>query len=118
MPEKTYLAVADKISSSLINDQIPRLTAEKILREIVVEEFEQINLRGDDKKILKKFFEKGEARPKDFKEFECDSTQQFYSKFVSKLHIQNLLSKRQQGAAVYYQLRGIAALACKFDLVH
>ncbi len=117
LPDQTYISVANKISSSMINDQIPEATADSILREIVTEEFGQMALRHEDKAILKKFFEKGEARPKDYKEFACESSQQFYSKFVSKLHDQNLLSKRQQGSAVYYQLRGIASLACKFSLM-
>lgn len=110
-------ATANLIASELINNQIPTQLADQLLREIVTQEFDGLSLRPQDRKILRTIAEKGEARPREYAEFGLNSTQDFYSNYISKLHSQHLLSRRQQGKAVYYRLRGIAAMAFELGLL-
>jgi len=41
----------------------------------------------------------------------------FSSNYLSKLHRQNLLLRKQQGKAVAYQLRGLSSLASEYKLL-
>ena len=112
-----YIQMADRIAKALINRQIPAKRAESLLKDIVKQEFDRLDLQPETKKMLGKLAKKGEARSRDFEEFDCSSRQQFFNKYLKKLHSQGLLSKRQQGSAVFYQLRGLGAIAFKLKLV-
>src|SRR5262249_42751738 len=98
-------------------NQIPSDLARQVLNEIVTEEFEGLNLPPKLRKVLRTLAEKKEARPKDYAGFGCSSAQDFYSNYIGKLHAQHLLTRRQQGRAVYYALRVIAVLAYELDLL-
>lgn len=112
-----YIAIADKLAQELVNDQIPSPVANALLRDIVVQEFQGLNLRPKEKKILRLLAEKKEARPKEYESFGCKSMQEFYSNYLSKMHSQFLLTRRQEGKAVFYKLRGMALIAYELGLI-
>lgn len=115
--EGFYKRVADRVAETLINSQIPAKEANALLEAIVTQEFNGLNLKPRDKKVLRTFAEKKEARPKDYASFGCNSVQDFYSNYISKLHSQHLLARRQQGNAVFYRLRGIPVMAFELGLM-
>jgi hypothetical protein len=84
------------------------------LKQIVFDELRGLNLKAKEKEILRGIGEKGAARARDFKEFGLKSMQDFSSNYLSKLHTQHLLVRQQEGRAVLYRLRGIAAMALEF----
>ena len=115
--KKVKSSIADQIATQLINGQIPAAQANKQMEAIFKQELAGLNLKPSDKKVLKLIGEKNELRPRDHSECGFKSTQQFYSSFISRFHHQSLLARRQEGKAVYYRLRGIAAMAYRLDLL-
>jgi len=110
-------AFATKMASQMVNSQIDPSTAHSILDGIVKEEFEGLSLKPNERKVLRLIAEHGDARPKDHEKFGLKSTQDFYSNYLRKLHAQHLLTRRQEGKAVYYSLRGVAKLAYDLGLL-
>lgn len=109
--------VANLIAGVLMNNQIPVPNAKELLREIVTQEFEGLSLRPKDKRVLRRIAEREEVRPREYADFGLSSMQSFYTQYISRLHGQHLLARRQQGKAVYYRVRGIAAMAHKLGLL-
>jgi hypothetical protein len=101
----------------MVDHQLPEQRAEEALKAIISQDVEGLNLKQREKRILKQIGEKNGARPKDYRDFGCDSTQQFYSRFIGPFHRQHLLLREQEGKAVTYKLRGVALLASEFGLL-
>jgi Cdc6-like AAA superfamily ATPase len=112
-----YLHIADTTARLLINKQIPAARAEELVKEIVILDFNGLNLRSREKEVLRLLANKGYAIPKEYKEFGVETQLEFETNYIDKLHMQNLLERRQQGEADCYRLRGIALLAHEFGLV-
>lgn len=108
---------AEFMAKSLVNGQIPLNIAEDALREIVSEEFEQLNLTIRERRVFKRIADRTEVRPRDYEAVGFNSSQSFYSQFLGKFHSQQLLYRRQEGSPVYYGLRGIALMAIDYGLL-
>lgn len=106
------------IGSYLTKNQLNDKTCLDLLKSIVKEEFELLNLRPKDKFVLSKIGEMGSVRPKQYKEFRISTMQDFSSNYLSKYAKQNLLLRKQEGRAVIYELRGLAFLAKHFTLLN
>lgn len=108
--------VANRAAGQLIRNQLAETIAFGSLNEIITQEFDGLNLRSKDLDVLQRIHERGQARAKDYKEFSIKSMQDFSSNYLTALHRQHLLARRQEGRAVYYSLRGVAALAAESGL--
>ena len=106
----------DSIGEFMINNQITDAIAGGCLKEIVEKEFSQLNLKEKDKDILAKIGLIHQARPKDFKNFNINSMQDF-SNYLNRFANQGLLLRRQEGRAILYELRGLSKLANEFGLL-
>jgi hypothetical protein len=104
-------------ASRLVDGQIPEHMAETALKEIVSREFEQLGLTTRERRVLKRIADRTELRPRDYEQVGYNSSQQFYTNFLSKFHSQQLLYRRQEGKPVYYGLRGIALMAANYGLL-
>jgi hypothetical protein len=107
----------DALGRTLVQMQIPAGTAESTLKEVVKSDLEGLNLKPKEKEVLQGIGEKSGARAMAYKDFGLKSMQDFSSNYLSKLHKQHLLQRQQQGRAVLYKLRGIAAMAYEFGLL-
>lgn len=108
--------LAKILGEHMVNNQIPSATALEILRDLVKREMAGLGFRPKELEVLKKIGANGTATQSDFKIYGLGSGQDFSSSYLSKLYKQHLLAKRQEGRRVHYSLRGIAAIAGKFDL--
>lgn len=106
-------AIGDAMSRGIIPEDV----AKDLLKRLAKEEIEGFGLTSKEKDVLKKLHELGSARPKQANEFGLKTQQDFSSNYLTKMHRQNLLARRQEGRAVYYSLRGISAVAAEFDLL-
>lgn len=106
----------DVIGEYLIDCQIESKEAFEILKQIVSDEFMNLNLTPKEIEILKGIGDKGKVRPKEHDEFSIKTMQQFSSQFLMKLHKQNLLAREQEGKAVLYSLSGLSLIAHGFNL--
>lgn len=104
-------AINESIAHQMINSHIPDLKCDSYLRAIVSSEVAGLRLKPKEKGVLNTIGDRGEARASDFKEFGVKSMQDFSSNYLSKLHHQNLLARKQEGRAVNYRLRGAAYIA-------
>jgi hypothetical protein len=109
--------VSTLVAKELINAQIPEASARVRLRAIVKQEVDGLGLKNKDKEILRTLFKGKEARASDFRAFGLKTIQDFAGNYLSTFYQQHLLSRRQEGTAVYYSLRGTAALAAKYGLL-
>ena len=107
----------EALGNILVDQLIPVALAKDILRNIVRAEFDGLHLKPKEKLVLSKIHELGSARPSDYKVFGLKTMQDFSSNYLSKLHNSNLLTRRQEGRAVFYSLRGIAIMAAEFGLI-
>ncbi len=114
---KRAAALSNTIAKQLINNQIPTQYAQRLLKQIVAQEIGGLSLKHKDKEVLRTLYKRKEARASDFREFGFKTIQAFSSNYLSSLYQQHLLSRRQEGTAVFYSLRGIAAIAAKNDLL-
>lgn len=105
------------IGEHLIAKQIETSQAFLILKEIVAEEFANLNLNAKEISVLKKIGDLDKVRSKDHDAFSIKSMQQFSSHFLTKLHNQSLLSREQEGRAVLYSLSGLSLIAHGFELL-
>ncbi|OFX59010.1 MAG: hypothetical protein A2046_16380 [Bacteroidetes bacterium GWA2_30_7] len=104
----------------LVQKQIDNKFANDCLKEIITDEFNGLYLTQQEKRVLKKIGLLKKVKPKDFaefKEFGIDTMQRFTNNFLTKLHSQQLLFRRQEGTAVTYELRGISVFAQEFELL-
>lgn len=99
------------IAKQMINSHIPDMKCDSYLRKIVQNEIEGLQLKAREKSVLDSIGDKKQARASDFKDFGMKSMQDFSSNYLSKLHHQNLLARKQEGRAVNYRLRGISYIA-------
>ncbi len=105
------------IGQMLVDSQITHQHAASYLRAIVESELKGFSLKPKELQVLEAIGKAGQARASDFKKFQARSMQDFSSNYLTKLHGQNLLTRKQEGRAVNYQLRGIARLSHAFGLL-
>lgn len=110
-------AINEAIGRMLINSQITHKDAAALLRTIVEGELKGLYLKPKEVQVLELIGKAGQARARDFKDFQVKSMQDFSSNYLTKLHDQNLLTRKQEGRAVNYQLRGVAQLSHAFGLL-
>ena len=105
------------IGQILINRQMSHQQAAGYLRAIVESELTGFYLKPKELEVLEAIGKVGQARASDFKGFPVRSMQDFSSNYLTKLHDLNLLTRKQEGRAVNYRLRGIAQLSHSFGLL-
>jgi len=105
------------LGKHLVEAQIKEDFAENLLKEIIQSELNGLNLRQKEKELLKQVGERGSVRAKDFKELGFKTMQELSSNYLSKLYKQHLLTRKQEGRAVQYSLRGLSSLASEFGLL-
>lgn len=105
------------LGEHLVKSQIKESVAQGILKSIIRTELDGLNLRHKEKELLKHIGERGSARAKDFKDLGFKTMQELSSNYLSKLHKQHLLARKQEGRAVQYRLRGLSSLASEFGLL-
>jgi hypothetical protein len=105
------------IGEMLINSQLAHKDAASYLRKIVESELKGLYLNSKELAVLELIGKAGQARASDFKIFPVRSMQDFSSNYLTKLHRQNLLTRKQEGRTVNYRLRGIAQLSHSFGLL-
>jgi len=110
-------ALNTAIGQMLINNQLSHQQAASFLRKIVESELNGFYLKPKELAVLEAIGKAGQARASDFKNFPVRSMQDFSSNYLTKLHDQNLLTRKQEGRAVNYRLRGIAQLSHSFALL-
>lgn len=115
--ESFEAALNEAIGRVLINNQLSHKQAVGYLRAIVENELKGFYLKPKELAVLEAIGKAGQARASDFKSFPVRSMQDFSSNYLIKLHDQNLLTRKQEGRAVNYQLRGIARLSHSFGLL-
>lgn len=116
--KKTFeTAFNTAIGQMLINSQLADDLAESYLRKIVESELKGMYLNTKEVAVLEAIGKASQARASDFKNFPVRSMQDFSSNYLTKLHRQNLLTRKQEGRAVNYRLRGIAQLSHTFGLL-
>lgn len=116
--KKTFEAALNSvIGEMLINSQLAHKNAASYLRKIVESELKGLYLNAKELSVLELIGKAGQARASDFKKFPVRSMQDFSSNYLTKLHRQNLLTRKQEGRAVNYRLRGIAQLSHSFGLL-
>jgi len=104
------------IGQMLINSQMTHQQAASNLRKIVESELRGLYLNNKEIAVLEAIGKSGQARASEFKNFPVRSMQDFSSNYLTKLHRQSLLTRKQEGRAVNYRLRGIAQLCHSFGL--
>lgn len=110
-------AINTSIGRALIDKQLAHSKAASFLRKIVENELQGLYLNGKEMAVLEALGKAGHARASDFKSFPVRSMQDFSSNYLTKLHRQNLLTRKQEGRTVTYRLRGIAQLSHAFGLL-
>ena len=105
------------IGQMLINSQLSHQQAVGYLRAIVESELNGFYLKPKELEVLEAIGKAGQVRASDFKGFPVRSMQDFSSNYLTKLHDQNLLTRKQEGRAVNYRLRGIAQLSHAFGIL-
>jgi len=116
--KKTFEAALNTaIGQMLINSQMAHQQAASYLRKIVESELKGLYLSAKELSVLEAIGKAGQARASDFKNYPVRSMQDFSSNYLSKLHRQNLLTRKQEGRAVNYRLRGIAQLSHSFGIL-
>lgn len=110
-------AINASIGEMLINKQLTHSQAASYLRKIVESELKGLYLNAKEMAVLEAIGKTGQARASDFKSFPVRSMQDFSSNYLTKLHRQNLLTRKQEGRTVTYRLRGIAQLSHTFGLL-
>lgn len=110
-------AFANEIAKRMIERQIPTEVARTILRELVGVELTNLKLKSAEIRMIGRLAENGEARPSDYRKFGLKSAADFVGRFLTPLSQKHLLARRQEGAAVFYSVRGVPALAAKYGLL-
>lgn len=105
------------IGQMLVNSQMTHQQAASHLRKIVETELKGFYLKPKEIAVLEAIGKAGQARASDYKSFPVRSMQDFSSNYLSKLHGLSLLTRKQEGRAVNYRLRGIAQLSHAFGLL-
>ncbi len=114
---KNFEDVLNKaLGKALVNEVLPEPAANRTLEKIITEDISGLSLTNRQKRVLGTIHENKGARPKDFRQYGCNSISQFSSQLIKPLHTQKLLLREQEGRAVTYRLRGIALLASEFGL--
>lgn len=108
----------ERIGTHLISSQMPHDSAMGLLRQIVSSELNGLYLKHKEIDVLIKIGDNKRSRPSDYKEFGMKTMQDFSSNYLTKLFRQNLLTREQEGKAVYYKLRGIANISHTLGLLH
>ena len=106
---------SDMLAQKLVDGQIPDSLASNSLRDLTFRSIHELRLKKREIGVLHAIGE-GEARASDHKRFRIKTMQDFSSNYLTKMFRSGLLHRRQAGPAVYYSLRGHAALAAQFKL--
>lgn len=113
---KEIAATFDKLlGKKLIERQIADVISRSTLQQMTAEHMRDLRLKKKELDVLKQIGS-GEARGSDNKVFGIKTMQDFSGNYLTKMFGQSLLHRRQAGRAVYYGLRGYAALAHQFGL--
>jgi hypothetical protein len=107
---------ADFLAQRLVDGQIPDDLVRRRLRDLASTSIRDLRLRKRELAVLQAIGDNGEARASDHQRFRVKTIQDFSANYLVKLFKSGLLHRRQAGPAVYYSLRGFAALAHEFDL--
>lgn len=105
----------DILSKRLVEGQVPDKYIKACLRDLTFESLRDLRLRKSELAVLQAIGE-GEARAKDHARFRVGTMQDFSANYLTKMFRSGLLHRRQAGRAVYYSLRGFAALAHEYGL--
>lgn len=105
----------DLLAKRLVEGQITDERAKRSLKDLTYIAMRDLRLRKKEVAVLHAIGE-GEARASDYARFRIKTMQDFSANYLTKLFRANLLHRRQHGRAVYYSLRGLAALAHEFKL--
>jgi hypothetical protein len=105
----------DILGKRLVEGQIPDAMARRSLRELTYVTLRDLRLRKKEIGVLHLIAD-GEARASDHARFKVKTMQDFSANYLTKMFRAGLLHRRQHGRAVYYSLRGFAALAHEFKL--
>jgi hypothetical protein len=103
-----------------VKNEIGEEKCNDLLKELITENFNGLNLSQEIKGILKLIGEKksvGIKDYKDFKPFGIKTQNEFLHNFLTQLKDKNLLLRKTEGKLVKYQLRGIALIALEQDLL-
>lgn len=104
----------------IVDKQIDDNFANSCLERIIKEEFHGLHLTQKDKQVLKRIGELKRVKPSDyqlFKNLGITTMQGFMKNYLSKLHEQYLLQRRQEGKTVTYELRGISVFTLEYGLL-
>jgi hypothetical protein len=103
-----------------VKKELGKNTCNTILKELVTENFDGLNLSQEVKGILKLIGEKktvGVSDYKDFKSLGIKNQNDFLHKHLTELKDKNLLLRKTEGKVVKFQLRGIALIALEQNLL-
>ncbi len=109
-------SINSSIGQLMVDNQITHQIAVGYLRAIVEGELNGLYLKPKEVHVLEGIGKESQARASDFGKFQIKSMQDFSSNYLTKLHNQKLLTRKQEGRAVTYRLRGIAQLCYTFGL--
>jgi Cdc6-like AAA superfamily ATPase len=113
--EKFEKIMMDLLTERLIEGQLPDELMNVSLRALSYHAINDLRLKRKELEVLRQIGG-GEARASDHAQFKVKTMQDFSSNYLTKMFKSNLLNRRQAGRAVYYSLRGFAALAHEFDI--
>lgn len=103
-----------------VKKELGEHTCNNILKELITENFDGLNLSQEIKGILKLIGEKksvGVTDYKDFKSLGIKNQNDFLHNHLTDLKDKNLLLRKTEGKVVKFQLRGIALIALEQKLL-
>lgn len=103
-----------------VEKEISEKNCNALLKELITENFNGLNLSQEVKGILKLIGEKKTVSVKDYKEFKTfgiKNQNEFLHNYLTDLKDKNLLLRKTEGKAVKFQLRGIALIALEQELL-
>jgi hypothetical protein len=103
----------------IIKNQVNIEYSNNSLKSLIKEDFNGLHLTPTEKQVLKKIGKEGKVKSSDYKEyipFGISNMQQFISNYLTKLHDQQLLFRRQEGKSITYELRGISIFSLEYGL--
>lgn len=108
------------MGSYFVQKEIETITCTGILKELINENFEGLNLSDDIKGILRLIGEKKGVSVLDYKHFKnlgVKNKNDFLHNHLTKLKEKNLLLRKTEGKLVKFQLRGMALIALEENLL-
>jgi len=115
--EITEQQLNEALGEVVVGEQLTVELAEKHLVAIIATDIKGLHLDAVDRRILQQIGSAGGVTPTDCHQYECESPQEFSSRFLRRFHEKHLLLREQKGESVTYRLRGVALLAGEFGLL-